>query len=109
MSDIINPYRVLRTGQAPPPILAFCQLCDMPAERQRMDIVTTGADWIGVHATCCGQESSSRIGWKAFLRLKFSNAKWYAITRKGIVPGVREQLKSNFVGLHNPRKRKKVA
>jgi hypothetical protein len=97
---IVSPYRVLRTGKAPPPILAYCQLCDMPAERQCMDIVTSGADWIGVHAQCCGQTSSSRIPWKAFLRLKATGEKWYAITRKGVGPGVRGMARSNFRGMH---------
>ena len=100
MSDIVSPYKVLLPGQAPPSVIAFCQLCDMPAERQCMDIVQSGADWIGVHAQCCGQTSSSRIPWKAFLRLKATNEKWYAIVRRGVQAGVRGMAKSNFAGMH---------
>lgn len=97
---IVGPFKVLRTGQAPPPLIAYCGLCDMPAERQCMDIVTSGADWIGVHCQCCGKTSSSRIPWKAFLRLKSTGEKWYAITRRGSAPGVRGMARSSFAGMH---------
>jgi len=100
VSDIVSPYRVLRPGKAPPSVLAFCQRCDMPCERQCMDIVTTGSDWIGVHAQCCGVTSSSRIPFKEFLRMRATNEKWYAITRKGLTPGVRGMARSNFRGMH---------
>lgn len=100
MSDIVSPYRVLRPGKAPPPVMAYCGLCEMPAYRQCMDIVTSGADWIGVHVSCCGQTSSSRIPWKEFQRLKATGEKWYAIVRRGSTPGLRGMAKSNFVGMH---------
>jgi hypothetical protein len=100
VSNIVSPYRVLRPGKAPPPVLVYCARCDMPAERQCMDIVTTGSDWIGVHAQCCGATSSSRIAWKDFLRIKFTDEKWYAIPPRGAAPGVRSMLRSGFKGLH---------
>lgn len=100
MSDIVSPYRVLIPGEAPPDIIPWCARCDMPCESYCQDIVTTGADWIGVHASCCGYTSSSRIPWKSYLELKATNRKWYAIVVTGRTPGLRGRAKSNTLGWH---------
>ncbi len=101
MSDIVNPYQVLVPGMAPPPVMAFCQLCDLPALNQCMDIVKSGADWIGVHVQCCGQTRSSKIQWKEFLRMRATGEKWYAITKKGLTAGLRGMARrQGHVGSH---------
>ena len=81
---------ILRPGQEPPPLIPFCQRCDMPVERYQMDLVRGGGDHIGIHAHCCGQTSSTRITVVAYLELiRTPGAKLYVIVKKGSQAGIR--------------------
>lgn len=81
---------ILIPGAAPPPLIPFCQRCDMPVERYCMDLVGKDASHIGIHAHCCGQTSSTRISLQAYLELIHTpRAKLFVIVKKGSQAGIR--------------------
>jgi hypothetical protein len=81
---------ILIPGQAPPPLIPYCQRCDMPVERYCMDLVGKEGSHIGIHAQCCGQTSSTRIALAAYLELMNTpGAKLVVIVRKGSWAGIR--------------------
>ena len=87
---------ILTPGQAPPDITPYCQRCDMPVEFKRFNVVAAhGEEAIVVHARCCGYESSSRIPLSAYLRMRKTGEKWYAIVNKGRAIGLRDRPKHN--------------
>lgn len=64
----------------------------MPCEYKRFSLVPVGWEHvIIVHARCCGYESSSRIPLSAYLRMRQTDEKWYAIVNRGRVPGIKER------------------
>lgn len=79
---------ILKPGQDPPLITPYCGLCDMPAERFCMDVVTSPY-FLGIHATCCGKTSSARIPIEEVFRIKRTGEKFYVVTRKGSAQGLR--------------------
>lgn len=83
---------ILIPGQSPPLLTPYCQRCDMPVERYRMDVVGSDGSKIGIHASCCGYHSSTRIGVSAYLEIMNSpGAKLYVIVRKGSQAGIRNR------------------
>lgn len=93
---------LLKPGSDPPIVTPYCQRCDMPVEEYCMDVVREGfEDRIGIHAKCCGYESSTRIALSVYLRLmREPYSKLYVIVRKGGQAGVREPLRRTFQGIH---------
>ena len=85
MSDLI-----LKPGDIPPTITPYCQRCDMPVERYCMDLAD-GTQRIGIHASCCGQTSSTRIDFSVYRRLMAEGGKLYVIVRKGSQAGIRSR------------------
>lgn len=79
---------ILISGAPPPPLVPYCQRCDMPVERYRMDLIQS-TDHIGIHAACCGQESSTRITLAVYLEMVATGKKLYCIVRKGSRAGLR--------------------
>jgi len=71
-----------------PAIIPFCQRCDMPVERLRFDVVTSSYS-LGIHAACCGYESSTRISAEEVMRLLRTKEKLYVIVRRGSDQGIR--------------------
>jgi hypothetical protein len=83
---------ILIPGQSPPLLTPYCQRCDMPVERYRMDVVGADASHIGIHATCCGYSSSTRIGLSVYLEIMNTpGAKLYVIVKKGNQAGIRSR------------------
>lgn len=81
---------ILIPGAPPPPLVPYCQLCDMPVERYQMDLIRGSGDHIGIHAQCCGVTSSMRIGIVAYRELIATpKAKLFVIVRKGSLAGIR--------------------
>lgn len=81
---------ILIPGAPPPPLTPYCQRCDMPVERFCMDLVGKDASHIGIHASCCGQSSSTRISLTAYRELVATpGAKLFVIVRKGSQAGIR--------------------
>jgi hypothetical protein len=79
---------ILLPGQDPPEMWVYCARCDMPVEELRFDVLD-GTDRIGIHASCCGQQSSTRINLSTYLQMKATGAKLYVIVRKGSQAGLR--------------------
>lgn len=85
MSDLI-----LRPGDHPPEITPYCQRCDMPVERMWIQALES-QHYVVVHAQCCGQQSSTRVGVQTYLQMRATGAKLYVIVRKGSQAGLRNQ------------------
>jgi hypothetical protein len=79
---------ILMPGQDPPEMWVYCQRCDMPVESLRFDVLD-GTDRIGIHAGCCGQESSTRITLPTYLEMLATGRKLYVIVKKGSQAGLR--------------------
>lgn len=69
-------------------ITPYCQRCDMPVERFRLDVLKD-SEHIGIHSACCGQESSTRITKAVYLEMLATGKKLYTIVRKGSEAGLR--------------------
>jgi hypothetical protein len=79
---------ILVPGGPIPTIIPFCQRCDMPVERLRFDVITSPYH-LGIHAACCGYESSTRITNEEVMRLLRTREKLYVIVRRGSDQGIR--------------------
>lgn len=79
---------ILRPGDDPPMLTPYCQICTMPVERFRLDVITS-PHHIGIHANCCSRESSTRITTQVFLEMMATGQKLYVIVKKGSSAGLR--------------------
>ena len=89
MSSILLP------GTAPDDLVPWCARCDMPVERYQLDLVNESGD-IGVHASCCGQTSATRVPLSMYLQMKATGARLYVIVRKGSQAGLRMRARQNL-------------
>lgn len=81
-------------GDDPPEIVPYCQICDQPVQDVCMDVVKSGSeDVIGIHAECCGKQSSTRITLAVYRELLATGAKLYVIVRKGSQAGLRKRAR----------------
>lgn len=88
MSDLI-----LKPGDDPPSLIPYCQRCDQPCESFRFDVNTT-SDHIGIHSSCCGYQSSTRITLAVYREMAATGKKLYTIVRKGSTAGLRGRART---------------
>ena len=82
-------------GSEPPFVMPYCWDCRLPAYRVVFDIVSSPY-YIGVHAQCCNRTSSVRVPIEDMYRMRATNEKYYVLTPKNRMHGLRELPKSEF-------------